>query len=211
MEGTIGDFHSSLNPQEDEFLRCIAYKASSKAEEVNPELNDEFLRPSAHGQQLPSQAVSQWLASGWNNTSLPNCSSSPSRPAFLNSADANLSERFAEAEHIELEQPFVARALPPMQEPRTAINEGVAVLSAWHGAELASVTEREGEFRRLEDSPEAVRKSNGRSAFRKHGQAQGSDSRGNNVDFVSAVAIGLVAVSFAVGLAQSRSSARTAR
>lgn len=211
LESAIGNFHPSLNPHEDEFLRCIAFKESSKAKDVRPELNDEFFCPSVDGQHLPSPVVSQWVASGWNNISLPKCPSNSSKSAFLDSADEKLSERFSEPEHIELEQPFVARSLPRIQESRTAINEGTTALSAGHGAALDSVTEQEVEVMRTEGSPKAARDSNLRCAFRKHGRAQVPDSRGNSVDFVSAVAIGLVAVSLAVGLAQSRSSARTVR
>jgi hypothetical protein len=62
--------------------------------------------------------------------------------------------------------------------------------------------------RSLRPMVNCVRISDERVSINRRERTRGGDGAGKNVNVVAAVAIGLMAVSFAVGLAQSRPGAR---
>lgn len=212
LEGEIGHSDLSLIPHEDEFLRCLAHKTASGSDDVEGDLKGEFLWPTVQKEAVPSPFESEWVAFGWNNSSQQKLTSNSSSLAPLNSVEKSHSDHGGADEYIEFERPFVPRVLPSAQVKLASATEGITVLNSGTSASVVSVTEHGSQGRRLESTSRALREPRLGDTSMRREQTQKRNHRGRNVDMVSAVAIGLVAVSVALGLAQSRSSAiRTVR
>ena len=171
LDGELGQAQSALPSEEDEFLRCIAFKAASMPGPVNAEPVEEPLWLPGEKQEFFSPRGSHWVAGGWSSTGVP--------------------ERSAAVRHVRdagVHQP-IARHLVQVARQLLQVLVAVAARSPRPMVNGARISENRATLSRRERS-------------------QRGDSTDKNVSVVAAVAIGLVAVSFAVGLAQSRSRAK---
>jgi hypothetical protein len=171
LDDELSHVHSALPLEEDEFLRCMAFKAASKAEPVNGIPDEELLWAPDQKKEFFSPTGSHWVASGWSNAGLPEHSASH-------------------------------QSLPPVGSVEDCFFD--------HSLdEPASETDEESMPRRsLRPMVNCVRISDERVSINRRERTRGGDGAGKNVNVVAAVAIGLMAVSFAVGLAQRRSGSK---
>ncbi len=179
LEGELEQADSPLHAEplhleEDEFLRCMAFKAASMAEPVNAVPVEEPLWSPDQRKEFFSPGGSYWVANGWSSIDLPDYSADLQGVSRESSTEDCFFDRSSDQPRVESER----RVVP-------------------HGS--------------LRPMVNRARTSDDRAKLIRRERSQGGVNTGKNVNVVTVVAIGLMAVSFAMGLAQSRSGARVRR